>query len=190
MFHCSSLSSNFWAILLRTGKLFVRACPNNLNIFPTAKIAITKRTSTVFLYWFSGFKWYIPDACRWDRPNVAGTQVSTAPRCREPRCYSFGERETSGSSFSDFSAAIPRRSRFFVVFWMTEVAAEVPLVGAAEASAAKWRANCRSDSPDRDLHLGMCIAVYLVALGIPNRVCWSVVLEIPKTIRVMVVCLS
>lgn len=44
------------------------------------------------------------------------------------------------------------------------------------AWAGRWRAT-RWDSPG-NLHLGMRIAVYLVALGIANRVCRSVVLEI------------
>lgn len=69
-----------------------------------------------------------------------------------------------------------------MVSWAAGAAAEVPPAAAAGAWAAKRRAS-RSGSPGSSLHLGMCIAVYLLALGIPNRVCWSVVLKI-ATVRI------
>lgn len=70
----------------------------------------------------------------------------------------------------------PQRLHSSVVLRSAGVVA-VPVRVVAEVWAAKQRAN-RSGSPGSNLHLGVCIAVYLVALGIPNRVCWSVVLEI------------
>lgn len=57
--------------------------------------------------------------------------------------------------------------------------------GAAAGVWATRRPVNRSGCPDSNLHLCVRIAVYLVALGIPNRVCWRVVLEIVCRTSVM-----
>lgn len=139
----------------------------------------------IYIYIYNPLRWCIRACSRRDgRTRPAAKPVSRAPRRRALWCSAFaGTARTSSSSGS--LAATRRRWRFFVaVFWAAGAAAveaETPPGAAAEAWAGRLRAT-RQGFPccgfPGNLHLGMRIAVHLVALGIANRVCRRVVLQI------------
>lgn len=143
------------------------------------------RLFRIFIYIYNPLRWCIRACSRRDgRTRPAAKPVSRAPRRRALWCSAFaGTARTSSSSGS--LAATRRRWRFFVaVFWAAGAAAveaETPPGAAAEAWAGRLRAT-RQGFPccgfPGNLHLGMRIAVHLVALGIANRVCRRVVLQI------------
>ena len=145
---------------------------------PTGQESFYARAVIYFLVFV--FTWCIRVCSRRDdQPRRAAKPVSRAPRRLASWCSAYAGKART-STFSGSSAAIPRRWRFFeAVFWAAAAAVEAgpPSTAAVEAWAGRWRAT-RLGSPPGNLHLGMRIAVYLVALGIANRVCRSVVLEI------------
>lgn len=153
-------------------------------LLPSSSLFRTS-VSYIYIYIYNPLRWCIRACSRRDgRTRPAAKPVSRAPRRRALWCSAFaGTARTSSSSGS--LAATRRRWRFFVaVFWAAGAAAveaETPPGAAAEAWAGRLRAT-RQGFPccgfPGNLHLGMRIAVHLVALGIANRVCRRVVLQI------------